>query len=181
MQLINSDVNCIRSIILYSLSPSLSRYRMNHPIKRFKANDLDRNRINRHSQYDLYAGQTCIESPSTLPNLVQMFGNGVKNEWKGDDAKNNPNNGGKQRSESEADKNSTSESLFTNEGLQPSYADLNKIFDNSDDNSNDDHVSGEFIMQLCTRMTISLITLACRQHTARLQQIHWMPSRHGAL
>lgn len=132
MQLINGFVNCIHSIFL-----SLSR-RMNHPIKRFKANDLDRNRINRNAQYDLYAGQTCSESSST-PNLVQNFGDGVR----GDDAKNNSNNGGKQRSESEADKNSTSENLYTSEGLQPSYADLNKIFDNSDDNSNDDHVRCE--------------------------------------
>lgn len=29
------------------------------------------------------------------------------------------------------------ESLYTSEGLQVSFEDLNKIFDNSDDNSND--------------------------------------------
>jgi len=45
------------------------------------------------------------------------------------------------RNENDLDKNSNSESLFTSEGLQPSYSDLTKIFDNSDDNSNDDHVS----------------------------------------
>lgn len=128
MQLIISFVNCIFSICLSHSS------RMNHPIKRFKADDLDRNRINRNAQYDLYAGQTS-ESSSTS-NLVQNLCDGVK----GEDAKNNSNNGGKQRSESEADKNPTSENLYTSEGLQPSYADLNKIFDNSDDNSNDDHV-----------------------------------------
>lgn len=117
---------------------------MNHPIKRFKADDLDRYRTNRHSKYDLYAGQTYSES-SGLPNIVQQMQNysdGVKNEmWKGDESKNNANGGKENRSESEADKNSNSENLFTSEGLQPSYADLNKIFDNSDDNSNDDHVS----------------------------------------
>lgn len=110
---------------------------MNHPIKRFKADDLERNKMNKHSNYDLYAGQKCSES-SGLPNYVQM--GDVKNEsWKGDDR--NPNGGKDSRSESDADKNLNNESLFTSEGLQPSYADLNKIFDNSDDNSNDDHVS----------------------------------------
>jgi mediator of RNA polymerase II transcription subunit 13 len=106
---------------------------MNHPIKRFKAGDLDRHRTGKGSTNDLYAGQACSES-STLPNLAhhrQNYGEGGKN---GDESK-------RERTESEADKNSTSENLFTSEGLQPSYADLNKIFDNSDDNSNDDHVS----------------------------------------
>jgi len=32
-------------------------------------------------------------------------------------------------------------SLFTNEGLQPSYKDLDQIFDNSDDTSSDETVS----------------------------------------
>ena len=46
------------------------------------------------------------------------------------------------KSESESDKMTTEHIFPTEEGLQPSYADLNKIFDNSDDNSNDDnHVS----------------------------------------
>lgn len=121
---------------------------MNHPIKRFKPDDLDRSRTNRNLRYDLYAGQTCSESSSVLPNLahqMQNYNDGVKSEmWKGDEAKGSLNNSGKEnKSESEADKNSNSENLFTSEGLQPSYADLNKIFDNSDDNSNDDHVSRE--------------------------------------
>lgn len=112
---------------------------MNHPIKRFKADDLERNKAN--LKYDLYAGQQCSES-SGLPNYVQQnFTDGIKNEMlKGDESKNS--NGGKEnRNDGEADKNSNTENLFTSEGLQPSYADLNKIFDNSDDNSNDDHVS----------------------------------------
>lgn len=79
----------------------------------------------------------CSES-SGLPNFInQNYNDGSRGDWKNDDPK-NPNSVKENRSESEADKN---ENLFTSEGLQPSYADLNKIFDNSDDNSNDDHVN----------------------------------------
>lgn len=132
----------INSLSSRALSLNIvSLYRMNHPIKRFKPDDLDRCRTNKNSKYDLYIGQPSGES-SSLPNLAQQFalqnyGDGVKSEWKGDDAKSN----GKDSKNDLDDKNSTSENLFTSEGLQPSYADLNKIFDNSDDNSNDDHVS----------------------------------------
>lgn len=110
---------------------------MNHPIKRFKPDDLDRHRTNKNIKYDLYDGQMCSES-SGLPNFVnQNFNDSSRNDWKNEDSK-NPNSVKENRTESEADKN---ENLFTSEGLQPSYADLNKIFDNSDDNSNDDHVN----------------------------------------
>lgn len=135
---------------------------MNHPIKRFKADDLERNKTNKNSNYDLYAGQKCSES-SGLPNYVQT-GDGMKSEgWKGDDK--NPNGGKDNRSESDADKNSNNENLFTSEGLQPSYADLNKIFDNSDDNSNDDHVSIHQILNASFSLNLRLcISLARRQH-----------------
>ncbi|CRK97337.1 CLUMA_CG010730, isoform A [Clunio marinus] len=146
----------------HSISQSLYDYStwdawMNHPIKRFKPDDLDRNRSNNKSstKYDLYAGQTCSESSSVLPNLVQQIQN-LNESGKIDDAKNNLNNncgkdnrnvnggncvgGGSGGVDNDPDKNSNSENLFTSEGLQPSYADLNKIFDNSDDNSNDDHL-----------------------------------------
>ena len=132
---------------------------MNHPIKRFKADDLERNKANKNLKYDLYAGQQCSES-SGLPNYVQQsqnFSEGIKNEmWKGDESK-NPNGGKENRSESEADKNTNTENLFTSEGLQPSYADLNKIFDNSDDNSNDDHVS--FVVILFCAILLKFIFL----------------------
>jgi mediator of RNA polymerase II transcription subunit 13 len=112
-------------------------YRMNHPIKRFKADDLDRYKTNKNLKYDLYSGQQSSES-SNFPNFsnqMQNFNDGVNSEmWKGDESK-NPN-GGKEIRKSESD-DKTAENLFTSEGLQPSYADLNKIFDNSDDNSND--------------------------------------------
>jgi hypothetical protein len=107
---------------------------MNHPIKRFKADDLDRYRTNKTAKYDLYAGSTSTVLPESLSSSDGLKGEAWKDESK--------NSSGKEiKSESEGDKNSNIESLFTNEGLQPSYADLNKIFDNSDDNSNDDHVS----------------------------------------
>lgn len=111
---------------------------MNHPIKRFKPSDLERHKANKNASYDLYAGQKCSES-SGLPNYVKQAQNFGESS-RGDDPK-NPNGGKENRNENDADKNSQSENLFTSEGLLPSYADLNKIFDNSDDNSNDDHVS----------------------------------------
>lgn len=116
---------------------------MNHPIKRFKADDLERSKVLRNTRYDLYAGQNCSEASGSNQGL----GDGVKSEWKGDDSK-NPNGGKENRGETDGDKNSQSENLFTSEGLAPSFDDLNKIFDNSDDNSNDDHVSGEVRLAL---------------------------------
>jgi mediator of RNA polymerase II transcription subunit 13 len=114
-------------------------HRMNHPIKRFKSGDLERYRTSKNAKYDLYAGQSSNDS-ANLHNASQL-GDDVKREMgKYDESRTNANGGKENRSDSEADKNSNSENLFTSEGLQPSYADLNKIFDNSDDNSNDDHV-----------------------------------------
>lgn len=104
---------------------------MNHPIKRFKTDDLERYKTNKNLKYDLYAGQMCSNS-SNPSSFMQNFNDSEM--WKNDEAK-NPN-GGKECRKSESD-DKTAENLFTSEGLQPSYADLNKIFDNSDDNSND--------------------------------------------
>lgn len=78
-----------------------------------------------------------------MPNyLAQNIQNELGVLWtNGDESKSAPgSNVEKVKTESESEKLS-SDNLFTSEGLQPSYADLNKIFDNSDDNSNDDHVS----------------------------------------
>lgn len=111
---------------------------MNHPIKRFKADDLERSKALKNTRYDLYAGQSCGEASGSN----QGQDGGVKSEWKGDDSK-GAGGGKENRAENDADKNSQSENLFTSEGLAPSFDDLNKIFDNSDDNSNDDHVSCE--------------------------------------
>lgn len=124
---------------------------MNHPIKRFKADDYDRTKVSKINKYDLYSGQNHTESLLTTQqqmNMPNYLAQNIKSElglWSngGEEAKTpNSNVGGSKecKTESESEKLST-ESLFTSEGLQPSYADLNKIFDNSDDNSNDDHVS----------------------------------------
>ena len=40
--------------------------------------------------------------------------------------------------------------LFTSEGLQPSYKDLDQIFDNSDDTSSDEAVSRGVVLELDT-------------------------------
>lgn len=115
---------------------------MNHPIKRFKADDLDRCKTNKNLKYDLYSGQKCSDS-SNLPsssNQIQNYNDGSNSEmWKNDESK-NPNECRKSESDDK-----TAENLFTSEGLQPSYADLNKIFDNSDDNSNDVRVFQSFV------------------------------------
>lgn len=102
---------------------------MNHPVKRFKPDDLDRYKTSKNVKYDLYIGQHHNDSNSS--SQMQKFNDEL---WKNDENK-NPS-GGKESRKSESD-DKTAENLFTSEGLQPSYADLNKIFDNSDDNSND--------------------------------------------
>lgn len=145
---------------------------MIHPIKRFKADDFDRNKASKNYMHDLYSGQKHNELSSlsnqqqgNMPNYLML--NNIKNELGGLWNNNNHNNlnddamksgsssssrtgvgasGGNNmikeiKSESESDKMSTEHIFPTEEGLTPSYADLTKIFDNSDDNSNDDHVS----------------------------------------
>lgn len=127
-------------------------FRLDHPIKRFKTDELDNSTKN--ISYDLYAGQKQTES-SILPCLLnhnQSFMNhdGERSDmamWKSVDETRhflNVNCTNKEtRTENDLDKTSNTENLFTIEGLQPTYEDLNKIFDNSEDNSeeNDDHVS----------------------------------------
>jgi hypothetical protein len=104
---------------------------MNHPIKRFKPDDLDRYKTSKNVKYDLYVGQH--HESSTLPSSSQKFAESSNELWKNDDK--NPSVGKESRKSESDDK--SAENLFTSEGLQPSLADLNKIFDNSDDNSND--------------------------------------------
>lgn len=117
-------------------------HRMNHPIKRFKPDDL-RSNSNRmsYSKYDIYAGQQCSGETSNS----QPFNQIIKQEtWKGDESTANKNPlscGSIKDGKADVDGEKTTDNLFTSAGLEPSYADLNKIFDNSDDNSNDDHVS----------------------------------------
>jgi hypothetical protein len=142
---------CIISLIFELFFCILCR--MNHPIKRFKADDMDRNKNNKNLKYDLYAGHKHTESSinsnlnQNKPNFLQQ---NIKNElgglWKNTEGEsknmsNSNSNAKDSKSESEPEKLPT-EGLFITEVLQPTYADLNKIFDNnSDDNSNDDQVS----------------------------------------
>jgi mediator of RNA polymerase II transcription subunit 13 len=125
---------------------------MNHPIKRFKSDDTERNKaaISRNVEYDLYARHKHIESSIQMnsfqnkSNCNVQNSNVIKSEgWTNSDEQmkdsNNVLKDNNNKVDGDGDKMSTD--LFTSEGLQPSYADLNKIFDNSDDNSNDEHVS----------------------------------------
>lgn len=123
---------------------------MNHPIKRFKADDYERTKVSKINKYDLYSGQKYTESQLPIQqqtNMPNYLAQNIKSElgglWaNGEEA--NSNIAKECKTENESEK-LTSDNLFTSEGLQPSYADLNKIFDNSDDNSNDDHVSFIFL------------------------------------
>ncbi|CAH1719545.1 unnamed protein product [Chironomus riparius] len=123
---------------------------MNHPIKRFKSDNVDQHKLkNKNLDFNLYAGHdelTLSNSTQNKPNyLAQDIKSEVESLWKNCEEQktsNSANNAScmkENKSEIDNDKIST-DSLFTSEGLQPSYADLNKIFDNSDDNSNDDHL-----------------------------------------
>lgn len=124
---------------------------MNHPIKRFKSENVDQHKAkNKNLDFNLYAGHDELTLPNSTQNKPNYLAQDIKSEveslWKNCEEQktinNNANNANcmkENKSEMDNDKIST-DSLFTSEGLQPSYADLNKIFDNSDDNSNDDHV-----------------------------------------
>jgi hypothetical protein len=121
---------------------------MAHPIKRFKAEDFDRNKSSSTaSRYNLYSGQKHAES-TTLPSqtnvpgfLAQTIKNEISEELKGSAASRLGGTGLMRiKTESENEKMSTESIFASEEGLQPSESDINKIFDNSDDNSNDDHV-----------------------------------------
>lgn len=112
---------------------------MMHPVKRFRPEEAEKLKSNKF-RIDLYEGQKYSHS-STLPCILnqQSASEREANSSRTSPAdgqslidsyisKNNPHDGD--------DKNSnTNENLFTSEGLQPSYEDLNKIFDNSDDDT----------------------------------------------
>lgn len=127
----------------YKMLLLLFLYRMNHPIKRFRPDEFDKYKINKNYKDDLYYGQECTQS-STLPFILNQRPSSNGSSWgQFDDSDGGSSNKYKMKekmNDSDTDKNSNNDNLFTSEGLQPSYADLNKIFDNSDDNSNDEHV-----------------------------------------
>jgi hypothetical protein len=129
---------------------------MAHPIKRFKAEDFDRTKTtSTTSRYNLYSGQIHAES-TTLPSqasvpsfLTQSIKSEISEEMKGSAASRLSGTVGglmKIKTENESEKMSTESIFASEEGLQPSESDINKIFDNSDDNSNDDHVRNSIII-----------------------------------
>lgn len=129
-------------IIDFIIKYLISFFRMNHPIKRFKPDEFDKYKINKNYKDDLYYGQECTQS-STLPFILNQRPSSNGSSWGPFDDSDGGSNKYKMKekmNDSDAEKNSNNDNLFTSEGLQPSYADLNKIFDNSDDNSNDEHV-----------------------------------------
>lgn len=80
--------------------------------------------------------------PDGLPHGVKRPGDPYEFEEEGGGS--NCNMDGFKRGQAVKDenkvKNSTSDNLFTSEGLQPSYKDLDQIFDNSDYTSSDEAV-----------------------------------------
>lgn len=146
---------------------------MNHPIKRFKADDLGRNKTNKNLKYDLYAGQHEFSNIPNFSNQMQNFNDANNEMWKGDESK-NPNNGECRKSESD---DKTAENLFTSEGLQPSYADLNKIFDNSDDNSNDVRTFDNFCLtRIFTNVIFFIFSLLITHHRDQTNPLDVIPT-----
>lgn len=112
---------------------------MNYPIKRFKPDEL-RNNSNRLSypKQDIYSSeqQAGVGEPS---GSSQTFNAAVRQEGFRNTDESRTTTTSNIINESENNERN-SDNLFTNR-LEPSLADITKIFDNSDDNSNDDHVS----------------------------------------
>ncbi|XP_063699092.1 mediator of RNA polymerase II transcription subunit 13 isoform X2 [Culicoides brevitarsis] len=110
---------------------------MNHPVKRFKPNDDKAAADAKRSQsMNLYADE--IRNVEQLPEQVLALPNNIMAEApiKTETGKSDTENGVTIKTEP-ADDHSAG-NLFTIEGLQPSYKDLDQIFDNSDDASNED-------------------------------------------
>lgn len=119
---------------------------MNHPVKRFKPNEEKAAMDAKRSQNtDLYADE--IKNVETLPDQVLalpvniMADTPIKTEMDACPKTCDAENGGATIKTEPTDEHSGPGNLFTIEGLQPSYKDLDQIFDNSDDASNEDVVS----------------------------------------
>lgn len=123
---------------------------MNHPVKRFKPND-DANVNQQIYNKDLYADQKISDkylsqlssqsNKSQITEVKSENGTGLNDsdeaaldaiEIKKEPVENN--------AEAILNKDGKIENLFTSEGLQASYRDLDQIFDNSDDDVCDDSV-----------------------------------------
>lgn len=118
----------------HSICPLLISFllRMNHPVKRFKPDDASLNK-NRHMR-DIYAGEMHQqpEFPTTLASNAALTENQIKTEpMVTDDLDGTLNH--EVKKEPVDDDGKTSTDLFTVVGLQPSYKDLDQLFE--EDNS----------------------------------------------
>lgn len=155
-------------------------FRMNHPIKRFKSDNEQHKIKSKNLDLNLYAEQDEFNLSNSFQNKPNFLGKEIKSEveglWKNCEEQQKINSNRIKDDKSEIDDKISTDNLFTSEGLQPSYADLNKIFDNSDDNSNDDHVRN---LKCCRIMQLlfffiyifSLLTILHRDLTNQLDAI----------
>lgn len=105
---------------------------MNHPVKRFKPDETSQNR-NRHVR-DLYAAERNEQSefPTTLTTNAAIAESNIKTEPMITDELDSTLNH-EVKKEPVDDDGKTSTDLFTVVGLQPSYKDLDQLFE--EDNS----------------------------------------------
>lgn len=118
---------------------------LNHPVKRFKPNeDKTVMEAKRSQKTDLYADE--MKNVETLPDQVlalpvNIMSENTQNNTETSQKNCDAENGGATIKTEPQDEHSGPGNLFTIEGLQPSYKDLDQIFDNSDDASSEDVVS----------------------------------------
>lgn len=110
----------------------MSVSRMNHPVKRFKPNETSQNK-NRHVR-DLYAAERNHQPdfPATLTTNAAIAEKNIKTEPMQTDELDTTLNH-EVKKEPVDDDGKTSTDLFTVVGLQPSYKDLDQLFE--EDNS----------------------------------------------
>ncbi|KAJ8926638.1 hypothetical protein NQ314_020972 [Rhamnusium bicolor] len=129
---------------------------LNHPVKKFKPDGKENHRMNRIGRADIYSmyekncivGQNCEmdtdPTAATGPHPHGVKRPGDPYEFEEDGGGSNCNMDGFKRGqagvkeENKEIKKNTTDNLFTSEGLQPSYKDLDQIFDNSDYTSSDE-------------------------------------------
>lgn len=106
---------------------------MNHPVKRFKPNETSQTNKNRHVR-DLYAAERNHQPdfPTPLTSNATVTENNIKTEPMATDEIDTTLNH-EVKKEPVDDDGKTSTDLFTVVGLQPSYKDLDQLFE--EDNS----------------------------------------------
>lgn len=113
---------------------------MNHPVKRFKPND-DKQQLKGN---DLYANEVHTHNFDLSDQVLALPANIMADPPSIQDSSNNEGGVGRDNEpfiKSEPmDEDIKDGNLLTEKGLQPSFNDLDRIFDNSDDASNDETV-----------------------------------------